>query len=109
MTHKNPEGVSPVLGSVGSWPTFQSAEYGLRLRYPSTFTGNAKWEYSTIQSNFPSKAPATAVEVFTASIPQSVYPDSNFVDGGFAVFIDPTIHSDGTCRQFRDMWPEHTS
>jgi hypothetical protein len=40
---------------------------------------------------------------------RETYPSSNFVGGAFAVIVDPNIQSEGTCRQFRSFWPEHTS
>jgi hypothetical protein len=107
--HKNPEGVRPSLGRLATWTDYHNNKYGLSLRYPSTFAGNAKWEYSTIQSNFLGKEQPPAIEILKAAIPRNVYPDSNFVDGGFAVFVDPDIHTEGTCSQFRHISPEHTS
>lgn len=105
----NPKGIRPLLGGLDTWPSYSNAEYGVRLRYPATFVGNAKWEYATMQSNFAGQEPPSSVQLFSASIPRNVYPDSNFVDGGFAVWLDTHIHAAGTCRQFREFAPQYTS
>lgn len=109
LLHVNPKGIRPLLGGLDTWPGYTNAEYGVRLRYPATFVGDAKWEYATMQSNFAGQEPPSSVQLFSASIPQNVYPDSNFVDGGFAVWIDTNIHAAGTCGQFREFMPQYTS
>ena len=108
MVHKNPEGVRPILGNLDTWVSYENPLYGIRLRYPATF-GDATSEYSSVQSNFAVPGATTGTSVVNVSIPTATYPDSNFVTGAFAVFVDPSIGSEGTCKQFRTFWPEHTS
>lgn len=108
MVHKNPEGVRPVLGSPDTWVSYGNPLYGIRLRYPATF-GDAKSEYTQVQTNFAGQEPITGNSIVNVSIPRDTYPESNFVDGGFTVFVDPRIRSEGTCKQFLSLWPEHTS
>jgi hypothetical protein len=108
MVHKNPEGVRPVLGNLDTWVSQENPLYGIRLRYPATF-GDANSEYMRVQTNFAGQEPITGNSVVHVSIPRDTYPESNFVGGGFTVFVDPRIRSAGTCKQFRTFWPEHTS
>jgi hypothetical protein len=108
MVHKNPEGVRPILGNLDRWVSHENPLYGIRLRYPATF-GDAKSEYMQVQTNFAGQAPVTGNSIVNVSVPRDTYPESNFVGGGFTVFVDPRIRSEGTCKQFRSFWPEHTS
>jgi hypothetical protein len=108
MVHKNPEGVRPILGDLDTWVSYENPQYGVRVRYPATF-GDATSEYSPVQSNFAGQEPTTGTSIVNVSIPRATYPDSNFVTGAFAVSVNPSIGSEGTCKQFRTFWPEHTS
>ncbi len=108
MVHKNPEGVRPILGNLDTWVSYENPLYGIRLRYPATF-GDAKSEYMQVQTNFAGQEPITGNSIVNVSIPTDTYPESNFVGGGFTVFVDPRIRSEGTCKQFLSLWPEHTS
>ena len=107
MVHKKPEGVRPILGNLDTWVKYENPLYGVRLRYPATF-GDANAEYVQEQTNFAGQEPTTGNSIVNVSIPRNTYPESNFVGGGFTVFVDPRIRSDGTCKQFRSFWPEHT-
>jgi hypothetical protein len=108
MVHKSPEGVRPILGNLDTWVSYENPLYGIRLRYLATF-GDAKSEYTQVQTNFAGQEPITGNSIVNVSIPRDTYPESNFVGGGFTVFVDPRIRSEGTCKQFRTFWPEHTS
>ena len=107
MVHKNPEGVRPILGNLDTWVSYGNPLHGIRLRYPATF-GDASSEYTQSQTNFAGQEPITGNSIVNVSIPTDTYPESNFVGGGFTVFVDPRIQSEGTCKQFRSFWPEHT-
>jgi hypothetical protein len=108
MVHKNPEGVRPILGNLDTWVSYENPLYGIRLRYPATF-GDAMSEYTQGQTNFAGQEPITGNSIVNVSIPRGTYPESNFVGGGFTVFVDPRIRSEATCKQFHTFWPEHTS
>lgn len=104
MMHKNPEGVRPVLGNPDTWVKHENPEYGVGVRYPPTFqdaTSQFPWP-----SNFAGQAPSSGNSIVTVSIPRTTYPDSNFGDGDFAVFVSPSIRSEGTCKQF-SKFPEY--
>lgn len=107
ITHKNPEGVRPMLGDLNTWVKVENPLYGVRVRYPATFglegSGNPPSE-----ANFAGQDGSTSVRILSVNIPQNTFPDSNFVDGVFAIFVNPDIRSEGTCRQFARIWPEHT-
>ena len=107
LVRKNPEGVQPVLGSLARWVSYDNPEYGVRLRYPATFT-EGQLGYPAVQSNFPGEAATTDSPIVNVSIPRTTYPDSNYVDGNFTVFVNPRIDNEGTCKQFRTFWPENT-
>jgi hypothetical protein len=108
ITHKNPEGVRPVLDDLNTWVKYENPLYGVRVRYPATFglegSGNP-----TSQANFAGQDGSTSVRILSVNIPGNTYPGSNFVDGVFAIFVNPNIHSEGTCSQFARIWPEHTA
>ena len=107
VTRKNPEGVRPNLGSLDTWVSYENPQYGVRLRYPATFT-QGRQGYPTVQSNFAGEAATTDDPIVNVAIPRTTYPDSNYVDGNFTVFVNPKIDNDGTCKQFRTFWPENT-
>ncbi|MGA3317030.1 MAG: hypothetical protein ABSC64_11410 [Candidatus Korobacteraceae bacterium] len=108
MVHKNPEGVRPILGNLERWIKYENPQYGVRLRYPATF-GNSEGQPTRAQTNFAGQEPTTSGSIVNVGIPRSTYPESNFVGGGFTVFVDPAIKSEGTCKQFAGFWPEHTA
>ena len=108
VTHKNPEGVRPVLGNLDTWVGYDNPQYGIRVRYPATFglegSGN-----TPRGANFAGQDPSASVRILSANIPRGTFPDSSFVEGGFTIFINPNIRSEGTCRQFATSWPEDTA
>lgn len=108
MVHRNPEGVRPVLGGLDAWATYTDPTYGVRFRYPASFELTNE-EDGHVQANFAGQEKTASLLVKNLSIPREAYPSSNFVGGAFAVIVDPNIQSEGTCRQFRSFWPEHTS
>jgi hypothetical protein len=103
VLRKNPAGVQPQLGDPGNWSTFTDKSSGVVVRYPKTFLqgGQPGW-----QSNFADPAGVLTLQAW--SVPREVYSGSNFVGGVFAVAVDPTIRSEGTCRQFASTTPEYT-
>lgn len=107
MAHKNPEGVRPVLGNRDTWVKYENPEYGVQMRYPATF-GGLEEPPTRAQANFAGQERTTSGSIVNVGIPRDTYPDSNFVDGGVTVFVDPAIRSEGTCKQFRTFWPEQT-
>ena len=105
MVHKNPEGVRPVLANRDTWVKYENPEYGVQMRYPASF-GPGRQPSQPV--NFVGVEPTASPSIVTVQVPRDTYPDSNFVDGGVAVFVDPAIRSEGTCKQFRTFWPEQT-
>jgi hypothetical protein len=65
VTRKNPDGVPPVMGNLDTWVSYDNPEYGVRLRYPSTFTSGQQG-YPTVQSNFAGEA-LTATSAFSST------------------------------------------
>jgi hypothetical protein len=108
MVHKNPEGVRPALGNLDTWIKYENPQYGVRLRYPATF-GGPESPPTPAQANFAGQEPTTSGAIVNVGIPRNTYPESNFVSGGLTIFVDPAIKSKGTCKQFHNFWPEHTS
>ena len=108
VTRKNPGGVPPVLGNLDTWVSYDNPQYGVRLRYPATFTQGSQSFFPPWPSNFAGEAGGTGNLILAVSIPKETYPDSNYVDGDFSVFVSPNIDNEGTCKQFRTIWPEHT-
>ncbi len=107
LTRKNRAGVPPVLGSLDTWVSYENPEYGVRLRYPATFTPGQQG-YPAVRSNFAGEAISPDNPIVNVGIPPATYPHSN-VDGNFTVFVNPKIDNAGTCKQFGTFWPEHTA
>jgi hypothetical protein len=105
IVRKNAAGVQPLLGDPGNWSTFTDKRFGVVVRHPKTLL-QQDVEPCCIQSNFVDPTGILSLQVW--SIPREVYPASNFKGGAFEVFVDPTIRSEGTCRQFGSTAPEHT-
>ncbi len=107
LMRKNPAGVPPILGKLDTWVSYDNPQYGVRLRYPATFTPGRR-DYPSRQTNFAGEAASVDNPIVNVGIPGDTYPESNFVDGTFTVIVNPKIGSEGTCKQFRTFWPEHT-
>jgi len=104
VLRKNPAGVQPQLGDPANWSTFTDKSSGVVVRHPKTFLqedGQPDWF-----SNFVD--PAGILTLHAWSIPRDVYSGSNFVGGTFGVAVDPSIRSEGTCRQFGSTTPGYT-
>jgi len=107
ILHDNdPAGQAPSLGPVAGWKTILSSKYGLRFRVPKTFT-EANPPYLSSAANFVSSEGVAMLGGF--SIPNATYVHTNFRDGGFAVFVNPNIRSEGACSPFGDFQPKLTS
>jgi hypothetical protein len=105
VLRKNPAGVEPHLGDPGDWSTFTDKTLGVVVRHPKTFIqedGEPGWS----RSNFVD--PTGILTLHAWNIPREVYSSSNFVGGTFGVAVDPSIRSEGTCRQFGSTTPGYT-
>ena len=108
VLHMSPFGVPPVLGDVATWDSYTNHNYGVSFRYPKTFE-HSEEQAARVESNFVDQDKTVAVSFESLGIPRETYPNSNFVGGSFTAFVDSSIRSEGTCRQFSSFWPEHTS
>jgi hypothetical protein len=105
VLRKNPAGVQPQLGDPRDWSTFTDKSSGVVVRHPQTFL-NPDGDPASRGSNFVD--PSGILTLHAWSIPTEVYGGSNFVAGVFGVAVDPTIRSEGTCRQFGSTTPGYT-
>jgi hypothetical protein len=105
VLRKNPAGVQPQLGDPGDWSTFTDKSFGVVVRHPKTFL-QQDGEPGSLWSNFVDPTGILTLQAW--SIPREVYSGSNFVGGTFGVAVDPTIRSEGTCRQFGSTTPGYT-
>ncbi|MGA2806929.1 MAG: hypothetical protein ABSE87_02290, partial [Terracidiphilus sp.] len=105
VLRKNPAGVEPRLGGRGDWSTFTNKKFGVAVRHPKTFL-RQDVEPCCVSSDFVN--PTGIVTLHIWSVPREVYPGSNFRGGAFEVSVDPTIRSEGTCRQFEQTTPGAT-
>jgi hypothetical protein len=105
ILRKDPAGVQPQLGDPRDWSTFTDKSSGVAARYPKTFL-QQDGDSGTFQSNFVD--PAGILTLRAWSLPREVYSGSNFVGGTFGVAVDPSIRSEGTCRQFGSTTPGYT-
>jgi hypothetical protein len=105
VLRKNPAGVQPRLGDPRNWSTFTDKSLGVVVRHPKTFL-QQDMEPGGVRSNFVD--PTGILTLHAWSIPREVYRGSNFVGGTFEVAVEPTIRSEGTCRQFGSTAPGYT-
>jgi hypothetical protein len=105
ILRKNPAGVQPRLGDPRNWSTFTDKSLGVVVRHPKTFL-KLDEEPCCIRSNFVNPTGIRTLHIW--SIPSEVYPGSNFGSGALEVTVDPTIRSEGTCRQFGLATPGYT-
>jgi hypothetical protein len=107
ILHDNdPAGRAPSLGPVAGWQTIISPLYGLRFRVPQTFTDSKPYFFS-ISANYVDPEGTKTLGSF--AFPRETYENTNFGGGGFAVFVNPRIHSESACSAFRDFRPKFTS
>jgi hypothetical protein len=106
ILHRKVSGVRPSLSSVASWVRYRDKTYGVSFSYPRTFEPLEESD-PHVAEDFVSRN--GVVRLQTISVPREAYPNSNFLRGSFTSFVNPTIRSEGTCRQFASFWPEHTS
>src|SRR5215469_15339439 len=105
---QNPSGVRPRLGNLSAWHSNANRTYGVRFRYPTTFK-TAEVQALHIQPDFVSRDLSAAVVIEGATIPEEMFPTTNFLGGSFIAYVDPSISNEGACGQFRSFWPEHSS
>ena len=95
--HKNPAGVRPYLGDVAHWRSYKNKTYGLALHYPETLERLDEPAFLG-GSDFVDEDGVVTLQGF--AVTGEMYPNANFGGGSFTVFVNPTIRSKGTCRQF---------
>ncbi|PYV21479.1 MAG: hypothetical protein DMG27_20690 [Acidobacteria bacterium] len=95
--HKNPAGVRPHLGDVAHWRSYKNKTYGLALHYPETLERLDEPAFLG-GSDFVDEDGVVTLQGF--AVTGEMYPNANFGGGSFTVFVNPTIRSKGTCRQF---------
>jgi hypothetical protein len=97
ILRRSTTGVQPRLGEPRDWSTFKDKSFGVVVRHPKTFL-QQEVELCCLQSNFVNPTGILTLHIW--SIPREVYRGSNLKGGAFAVYVDPKIRSEGTCRQF---------
>lgn len=105
IVRKRPAGVQPRLGDPRNWSIFREKTFGLVVQYPKTFLPTAVAP-CCVQSNFVIPAEVRTLHIW--SIPREVYPNSNFKGGAFEVTVNPSLRSEGACRQFGSTMLEFT-
>ena len=105
ILHRNAAGVRPTLDDVAHWASYSEKAYGVSGHYPRVFVRLAQSD-PHVTPNFVNQNGVVTLQ--RMGVPREVYPNSNFVGGSFTAFVNPTIRSEGTCRQFTSFWPEHT-
>lgn len=90
-----------------AWHTEENRKYGIKFAYPDDLQRAAPPEPGVVEGNFVTDQKVMAVAHLT--IPAKIYPDSNFGGGSFAIFVNPEIGNDPSCRQFGFSDPEFTS
>ena len=88
----------PRLGKPKDWSTFRDKDFGVVVRHPKYTFLQQDVEPCCIQSDFVNPTGILTLHIW--DVPKDVYPGSNFLGGTIEVAVDPTIRSEGTCRQF---------
>lgn len=99
------EGLQPAVGNLADWVSYFNKTYGITIRAPRTFT-TLNDSASCYPLNFVENE--RVARLLSLVIPSEVFPHTNFTGGGFTVFVNPRIQSEGTCKQFGQFWPLHT-
>lgn len=105
IVRKSPAGVHALLGDPKRWLTFRDKGFGVVIRTPKEFLQQEPgpgWGLS----NFVDRAGIVKLQDWR--IPAKVFPGSNFKGGTAELSLDPSIRSEGTCRQFGSTTPEYT-
>src|SRR5207249_905492 len=82
---------------VAHWRSYKNTTYGVALRYPETLERLDEPSFLG-GSDFVDEDGVVTLQSF--AIAAEMYPNANFDGGSFTVFVNPTIRSEATCRQF---------
>jgi hypothetical protein len=99
------EGLQPAVGNLADWVSYFNKTYGITIRAPRTFT-TLDDSASCYPPNFVDNK--RVARLLSLAIPSEVFSHTNLTSGGFTVFVNPRIRSEGTCKQFGEFWPLHT-
>lgn len=105
IVKQNPAGAHALLHDPKEWLAFHDKGFGVIIRTPKEFLQQEPgpgWG----MSNFVDRV--GIVELQDWHIPAEVFPGSNFEGGAAELSLDPSIRSEGTCRQFGSTTPGHT-
>jgi hypothetical protein len=90
-----------------TWHTERNRKYGIEFSYPEDLKSSPVLESGRLEGNF--VADQSVVPIAQLTIPAGVYPDTNFRGGSYAIFVNPKIGNDPSCRQFGFSDPRFAS
>ncbi len=86
------------FGDSSIWKHERDEKYGIEFAHPPAWSRIPDSEWSMVEPNFAADQDAVIVGRFGA--PLDLYPNSNFVDGTFGIFVNPRITNPQSCAQF---------
>ena len=101
--------LSPAWGDTSQWQVKRNLHFGVEFKHPmaSPVLENSAASETLGDTNF--VAADGAVPLGGFSIPREIYPDSNFVGGGFALSVNPEIANRPSCEMFGRFDPDNLS
>lgn len=93
--------------SGGAWHTERNPKYGLEFSYPTDFTRTSVAASGYLGGNFVTDQGVSLIAQFT--MPRSIYPESNFVGGTFAISVSTEVVNGPSCRRFGFSYPKFTT
>jgi hypothetical protein len=98
--------LSPSFTKSSAWTKDTNQTYGIAFAVPPIFA-KVEASKSGIDPNFVAQQDRVALAGF--QVDRGLYPDSNFVGGAFAIFVDPAITNQPSCDQFGRSDPRFLS
>ena len=99
--------LSPSFTKSSSWHSETNPEYGIEFTHPDALSRISASESRALQANFVADQNIATVARF--SIPREIYPNTNFVGGLFAMFVNPEIRNSQSCSEFGNYVPRFRS
>jgi hypothetical protein len=98
--------LSPSFSNRSNWGTHTNRKFGIQFAVPRLSNSTAA-SGPDAQANF--AVERGTVTLAQLDIPRDVYPDTNFIRGSFAIFVNPQITNRQSCEQFGAFDPRSLS
>jgi hypothetical protein len=93
---------SPELGGKSGWRTYSNADYGVSIKYPTSFQPPADPADQQTSANFVNSR--SAKRLLVLSVPREVYQNTAFAGGSVSVSVSDDTPNAATCSVFGETW-----